>query len=205
MKRLTTDMPENNTETALNLFYVKDKWAWVTGGGPKYEDISLCDYIRMIVKEHKLDIKLGFDDYELTDAIAERLFDGTDTIEGIAATLYTTGWAFAEIRERLKMYEDILFAEDGTERISLEQLRAMTTPQPNPPLTLEELREMDGKPVWIVGVSAINNFKGHWDICDWRTERSVLFPYCMESPGLDLYGLIWLAYRRKPEEADNHG
>lgn len=38
---------------------------------------------------------------------------------------------------------------------------------PNAPLTLEELREMDGKPVWVVGVSSIGHFNGHWDICDW--------------------------------------
>ena len=53
----------------------------------------------------------------------------------------------------------------------------------NEPLTLDELREMDGEPVWIVNVS-----------------------YCMEEPNLDDYdpeeklGIAgWRAYRRKPE------
>ena len=54
----------------------------------------------------------------------------------------------------------------------------------NNPLTLEELREMDGKPVWVVGVSSIGHFNGHWDICDWENGDVVFFPYCMEIPGL---------------------
>ena len=35
MKRLTNDNPQNNTETALNLFFVKDGQAWVRRGGPE--------------------------------------------------------------------------------------------------------------------------------------------------------------------------
>lgn len=35
MKRLTTDAPKNNLESALNLFYAKDGEAWVLGGGPE--------------------------------------------------------------------------------------------------------------------------------------------------------------------------
>ena len=77
----------------------------------------------------------------------------------------------------------------------------------NEPLTLDELREMDGAPVWIVNVSAINQFKGHWDICDWENGERVIFPYCMEEPNLDDYdpeeklGIAGgRAYRRKPEE-----
>lgn len=70
----------------------------------------------------------------------------------------------------------------------------------NDPMTLEELREMDGEPVWLVGVSSVNNFKGSWDICDWENGEVITFPYCMESPDLRNYGITWLAYRHKPEE-----
>ncbi|MCI8623775.1 MAG: hypothetical protein HFG26_08945 [Provencibacterium sp.] len=72
--------------------------------------------------------------------------------------------------------------------------------QPNNPLTLDELREMDGEPVWVVSVSSINGFEGHWDICEWENGTVVLLPHCMESPDISLYGKTWLAYRRKPEE-----
>lgn len=33
MKRLTTDAPKTNLESALNLFYAKDGEAWVLRGG----------------------------------------------------------------------------------------------------------------------------------------------------------------------------
>lgn len=70
---------------------------------------------------------------------------------------------------------------------------------PNP-LTLEELRGMNGEPVWLVGVSSMNNFNGNWDICFWETEEVVLFSYCMASPDIRLYGITWTAYRRRPEK-----
>ena len=46
------------------------------------------------------------DDLELSCATSEWLFDGIETIEGVVALLYTMAWAFAETRERLRMYEE---------------------------------------------------------------------------------------------------
>ncbi len=104
---LVTNDPQDNVSTALNLFYVKDGWTWVRGGGPgpDYADVSLCDYIRQIAKEHGLDMAKSDDDDSISLEMSELLFDGTGTIEGIVATLYTAGWAFAELRERLKLFE----------------------------------------------------------------------------------------------------
>lgn len=79
----------------------------------------------------------------------------------------------------------------------------MTLIAPNDPLTLEELREMDGEPVWVVGVASINKFRGHWDICDWENGEVVSFPYCMENPDIGQYGITWRAYRRTPKEGSN--
>lgn len=95
-KSVVSDDPQDNVSTALNLFYVKDGWTWVRGGGPApdYADVSLCDYIRLIAKEHGLDMAEGDDD-EISMEMAELLFDGTSTIDGIVATLYTAAWAFA--------------------------------------------------------------------------------------------------------------
>ena len=77
----------------------------------------------------------------------------------------------------------------------------------NEPLTLEELREMDGEPVWTVttGVSS----SGRWELCTCETVcacplHKVL--RCVTAYGevtdydLDTYGKTWLAYRQKPEE-----
>ena len=79
----------------------------------------------------------------------------------------------------------------------------------NGTLTLEQLRGMEGLPVWVVGISAINDFKGHWDIFEWSDEK-MIFCRSLEEPDLDNYnpegklGIAgWRAYRRRPEEDTN--
>lgn len=129
-KPVVSDDPQDNVSTALNLFYVKDGWTWVRGGGPApdYADVSLCDYIRLIAKEHGLDMAEGDDD-AISMEMAELLFDGTSTIDGIVATLYTAAWAFAELREKLKGYE-------ATKRTADELLRQRVTPFENDPFSM---------------------------------------------------------------------
>lgn len=94
--------------------------------------------------------------------------------------------------------EDILSKDIEALREAVELLNRME--MPNEPLTLDQLRELDGKPVWLVGVSSMNGFQGNWDICDWLNAEEVLFSYCLESPDINLYGITWQAYRQKPEE-----
>jgi len=108
MKRLTTDAPQDNYSNALNLFYIKDRETWVRGGGPgpEYPDMSLFDFTRQIVRDHAPNIDLPDDNDTLAIVLTEWLCDGSDSMEGIIALLYTAAWAFAELRERLKTYED---------------------------------------------------------------------------------------------------
>lgn len=86
----------------------------------------------------------------------------------------------------------------------------------NPPLTLDELRQMDGEPVWIV-----ENGKGHWELStdanDYFEDRDEAF-YGMTCNGkkdglcsascksgeIGLHQLGWLAYRRKLEVQDGN-
>jgi len=81
--------------------------------------------------------------------------------------------------------------------------RAVHMPDPNPPLTLAELREMDGEPVW---VQPQENNCGIWGFVDKEHglvrvfgsfERGRTFGICRQ---FKTYGRTWLAYRRKPEE-----
>lgn len=82
---------------------------------------------------------------------------------------------------------------------------------PNDPLTLEELREMDGEPVWCVD-SCGNE-------CWCLLNCNYVAPYCYDNgsglwdgsfygmPGDGKHGLHelgWLAYRRKPEKGEEH-
>lgn len=67
------------------------------------------------------------------------------------------------------------------------------------PLSLEELREMDGEPVFIVRLESDNPADRDWSLVDLK------YDMCRTVTGglavFELYGKTWLAYRRKPEEA----
>lgn len=64
---------------------------------------------------------------------------------------------------------------------------------PNSPLTMDELREMDGEPVW---VCLPNGSYGGWMINyqGWCMNRFA------STEMYGTYGKSWLAYRRRPEE-----
>ena len=108
MHRLTTDNPTDNIEASLNLFYVRDGDAFIRGGGdaPDYADISVTDFIRKTARTLCPDMLLPESAEEISFAMAEYLFDGYEEPSGLIALLYTAAWSYAELRERLKAYED---------------------------------------------------------------------------------------------------
>ena len=68
----------------------------------------------------------------------------------------------------------------------LHDIQAMPTlTLPNEPLTIEQLREMDGEPVWVKQLKGLS-------VCDTGSEDE-------DTPSEDDYGKTWLAYRRPPE------
>ncbi len=79
------------------------------------------------------------------------------------------------------------------------------TMMPNDPLTLEQLREMDGEPVWIAPVKGKCKITARWmlisgyhlekDIYLFTPNSNILQGYNGKS-----YGKMWLAYRHKPED-----
>ena len=79
-------------------------------------------------------------------------------------------------------------------RMAVSILRAQTDAPSNDPLPLEELREMDGEPVWVV-IAGV----GRYAVIEHCEKRSTKFTDGMEPPN-DRYGIYWLAYRRRPEE-----
>ena len=69
------------------------------------------------------------------------------------------------------------------------------------PLTLDELRQMDGEPVWTTGIGANGN-KRYWCLVMVKRE-SVYTVICDEMVQVGVfyqYGKTWLAYRAKPKE-----
>ena len=80
----------------------------------------------------------------------------------------------------------------------------------NDPLTVDELMEMAKEPVWTLGVSYTRDGTfSIWDIIESVNENGIHFGYSDEYVEWWNYGLKnmdgnlfgWLAYRRKPKEA----
>lgn len=95
-----------------------------------------------------------------------------------------------EIDEAIKEINRLAAYEDTG--LTPEEIVALV-PTPNAPLTLEELREMDGDPVW---VCLPDGSHGGWMINyqGWCTNRFA------STERYGTYGKSWLAYRRRPEE-----
>ena len=80
--------------------------------------------------------------------------------------------------------------------MALEALREKAEREDNKPLTLEELRQMDGKPVYIVSASRTGS---GWVIFDIHNDDG--FGMCDETWYFaKSYGKAWIAYRHKPKE-----
>lgn len=72
------------------------------------------------------------------------------------------------------------------------------------PLTLDELREMDGEPVWVQSPGVPEY--GSWRIvAGVDTEDGERTLFCNGDFNCRDYGKVWLAYRRKPEKGEEHG
>lgn len=99
--------------------------------------------------------------------------------------------------DRLAAYEEM-----GVEP---EEIAALISP-PNDPLTLEELREMDGDKIYIQHIGACKGFSDD----EYAPYYGKLEQYVQKYNGMlracDLpykyYGEAWLAYSRNPEEGE---
>lgn len=113
-----------------------------------------------------------------------------------------------ESMKRLYAYVRKNDGEKEAVEMAIASLRAQQEAEKNDPLTLDELREMDGEPVWVIrGLG-----KDRWWIANDLTNgyRAVFssdpyYPrtsyYGMKGDGahgLDRFG--WIAYRRPPEK-----
>lgn len=108
-------------------------------------------------------------------------------LDGITDTGLRDGVTVVDVVCRLADIEEIL----GGGEYDLDRLREAVRGEENEPLTLDELREMGGEPVW---VCSINGLCGVWmlaysDHCENRTGVA----------GYDDFDKIWQAYRREPE------
>lgn len=77
-----------------------------------------------------------------------------------------------------------------------------TLTQPNEPLTLEQLREMDGEPVYVVPKDKPAHCGGWCGVTVWKCDRYSYVSLLRDADsgwGFEKYGKTWIAYRRPPE------
>ena len=120
-----------------------------------------------------------------------RMIDGDKLVENLR--LIATCWSISPFVSKEKHNG----AVDMLREVEREVKEAPTLTPPNEPLTLEQLQEMDGEPVWVVPIGK----------CKWATRQwCVLAADEALIPGVDHwwwsfegYGETWIAYRRPPE------
>ena len=107
------------------------------------------------------------------------------------------GWAQNEDFSREAKLEYKRGANAINEAIAL--LKAYPGDQPNEPLALEELREMERQPVWVETPGVDREISGRWVIVECvDIERKIL--YTVGDFTCHDYGTVWVAYRRPPKE-----
>ena len=115
--RFTTDTPEGDLQSALNLFYVKDGEAWVRGYGKDGADVTLNELARSLIEWHCPYVDMDVDDLTLADMMHDWLDEAPSDMQHVLALLYQAGWAFAELRARLQAYEDSRLTPEMCESI----------------------------------------------------------------------------------------
>ncbi len=93
------------------------------------------------------------------------------------------------------------------QKIALQALQEKQEREDPQPLTIEELRQMDGEPVWFeTGEVSINEqILGKWAIITELTDKALwitaaAMPRYGNAWKYDSYGKTWLAYKYKPNE-----
>lgn len=90
--------------------------------------------------------------------------------------------------------------------------RQPTLTPPNELLTLEQLREMDGEPVWVKVFGPTDIRCDGWcevEVRDKNTSDEIAYVWWAGSEVEDIgrtedYGKTWIAYRRPPERQENN-
>lgn len=100
MKRFTTDNPQNNFETMMNLVYAKDGWQHIRHGDT---DMKTTDFCLELCKARECEpFGKCETDEEKDECLCSCLFDGCPI-----ATVYAAMCGYGHTRSRLKMYEDM--------------------------------------------------------------------------------------------------
>lgn len=147
--------------------------------------------------------------YEDTGLEPEEILSGKELAEIACALNELTAYKATGLTpEAYKRYAEAIGKLDIAhmhELLQAEKDGRLVVLPPNNPLTIEELREMQGKPVWI---SVLDIGYGYWAIVrELRDGKGLEGVFLSTSDYPDDYGAFmlynktWVAYRYKPDEA----
>ena len=128
--------------------------------------------------------------------MAVRAIDGNDFLRQL--TLDTSKGHYGEFMDGSEVA--FTFREIAA---FVEQMPTLT--QPNEPMTLDELREMDGEPVYVVPKDKPAHCGGWCGVTVWKCDRYSYVSLLRDADsgwGFEKYGKTWIAYRRPPEGED---
>lgn len=120
MKKLVTDNPTDNGMMMLNLVFVKDHEVWVRYGSREGTDCTLVEFCRRLCVVYgscnyaEVPFKVGGELDDIGDILMDCSGDGCPV-----GTMYFAMIQAAELRERLRMYEDHDVMPDELESLKL--------------------------------------------------------------------------------------
>ena len=89
-------------ELSLNQVFIKDDEAWYRD----YDrEVSIRNLAREMFARNGVDYPVNNEEFD--EFMFDLLQDGYESLEGMIAILYRSLWAFAEVRAKLKKYEDM--------------------------------------------------------------------------------------------------
>ena len=170
MERLTSVKKVSDMsmfELAHNSCYYKD-------GVARYRDfendIDARELTRHLLKDYADGDDAFVDEDDFDEEMLELLMYGTSTTEGLIALFYRNMWAMADLRERLKEYEDL--EEQGRLiKIPLEAY-CIVDFEVRKGFVLEETYHMSRKPLLVVRYddNSLKSHRGHLGISVFLTK-----------------------------------
>lgn len=122
MNKLVTDNPMDNGMMMLNLVFVKDHEVWIRYGGEEGKDCSLVEFCKRLCSAYtscnydEVPYKVDDDLDNIGDILMDCSGDGCPV-----GTMYFAMIQAAEMRERVRKYEDHGVMPDELERLKLCQ------------------------------------------------------------------------------------
>ena len=107
MERLTT----NKDVSEMGMYELAHNGCYIRDGVARYRDfetdIDARELTRRLLKDFADSDDAFVDDDDFDEEMLELLMCGTSTIEVLIALFYRNMWAMADLREKLKEYEDL--------------------------------------------------------------------------------------------------